>query len=938
MRLVRLGVAAFGRFSNQSIELGPGLNVVFGPNEAGKSTIQRFILGMLYGLKKQGTRRDYSAEHAKYQPWDGDAYRGTLIYRLDDGHVYRVERDFSVRRERVAIYDEVTGEDLTDTFSQDRRKELTFAERHLRVSEGVFVSTVWVGQLETAKLAMAGELSQRVANLQESGREDLSVREALRVLDEQLKEIGSERAPTRPYARTLRQVEEKEAELARAASIRDQTLEWEQRLIQVQAELQQVNQHYEVSRLRELELRAARARQLAGRLEELTPRLELLEAYADYPVEYREQLQRLDVEIRTLAEQEERDSRRLQAVESQRSELAEEAQRYQSMAGLGAAVLSDLTTAAALLRTADRQAELLGQELDRVAEANARLEDTLGPLQDVAEQGAAVVARVEQLEAEIGRLRNLTDPAATAGLEGPVRGSRGGNSGALAGALLIVIGLLVAGFGLLLQLGVVKALGPLDQSRAPAPMELVGAVLLAAGAFVLFRQGSGGGARRRSRSAAVSFRVASQAEELAVRHRLRELEAECEQLLVSARAPSSAELKSRLIRWEQLAARRDNYQARLHTLQAERKQHQDEGLRNRLVAASILAGWQGVTPDLAQVDEAAVEEFRQAWAHWLELRQRQASLAREYEEVAERQHSASRRLAEAQGQLDEYLRRAGAPSIPAYLQGFRAREECLQVRAEYDAAQHALEQALRGQRLESLLAQVHDLRQRVGAAGELAGQPVAAQLLQEDVQALEVRRSELMSEVSVLNGRLETALRDVADLADLQRELDTLREELSAMDRDIRALELARDSIDLVSGEIHREFAPVLNQTMSSILASVTRGRYTEVRVDERLGLRALAGDDRLVDVWDLSSGTVDQFYFALRLALVNLITAGNERLPMMLDDPFVQYDDERLRGTLGYLQQQVRDGGQVLLFTCHRRDVEIARGLGASILDLSGM
>ena len=959
MRLVRLGLVGFGRFVGRTIDLGPGFNVVFGPNEAGKSTIQKFILGMFYGLKKQGTRRDYTPDHGRFQPWGSDDYRGVLTYTLDNDHTYRIERDFSIRRERVTLYDDLTGEDLTGSFAQDRRKEVLFAERHLRVGEGVFVSTAWVGQLETSKLAMARELSTRVANLQESGREDLSVREALRILEEQIKEIGTERAPTRPYARTLRLIEERESELQRALQAREETLEWEERLGEVleqlervSAETDQVAARYDLIRLRESDQRLERARSLGSRVQELRPRLEQLRHYANFPAEAREEVQRLAVEATTLGEQEEQAARRLSVLTDEKDALEAEVERFRALAALGSTAISDLSTAAALWRAGERQAELVSLELGRVSEAANKLEETLGPLQGIAERGADVTARAEALEKEIAQIRmrsSLVEPFAQEAEEPrPAAAPATAPRSTLGAVLGIFLGLLLAVAGVMYQLNIIlpQFLPGLDFT-IPLALEVSGGLLVVVGVISMLR-GRGGAVVEVPAAMPMMPRrggVVDEADDLAWRQRLRELETERERILADVRASSAADLKSRLIRWEQFAARRESYQARLQTLQAELENRREEVAAQRQSAARILAAWQGVPPEMASLDEAAVEDFRQAWQRWTDVRQRFAAVSHDFAETAERHRGLSERLARASEVLDEHLRRAGVDTVQQYLQGCRGRDEFTALRSEYEGASQGLEQALRGERLEALEAQATVLRQRraeaaAGGDGLAVSLPegLSSAMLQEELRVLEHRRSELQQVAADLSARLETSRRDVADLADLQRELESLREDLAAMDRELQSLELARDTIDMVSGDIHREFAPVLNQTIGAILANVTGGRYTAVKVDENLGLRALADGDRLVEVWDLSSGTVDQFYFALRLALVDLITAGSERLPLLLDDPFVQYDDDRLRGALTYLQHLSRDGSQIVLFTCHRRDVEVARALGSRVVDLTGM
>ena len=67
----------------------------------------------------------------------------------------------------------------------------------------------------------------------------------------------------------------------------------------------------------------------------------------------------------------------------------------------------------------------------------------------------------------------------------------------------------------------------------------------------------------------------------------------------------------------------------------------------------------------------------------------------------------------------------------------------------------------------------------------------------------------------------------------------------------------------------------------------------------------------------------MDQVYLALRLAAAQMIQADYpERMPLIFDDSFVLYDDERLKNALKWLSSAYN--GQVLLFTCHQREAQM--------------
>ena len=139
------------------------------------------------------------------------------------------------------------------------------------------------------------------------------------------------------------------------------------------------------------------------------------------------------------------------------------------------------------------------------------------------------------------------------------------------------------------------------------------------------------------------------------------------------------------------------------------------------------------------------------------------------------------------------------------------------------------------------------------------------------------------------------------------------------MDRKIAGLQIAENTMRELSSQMYQEFSEKLNETISDILARITRGRYSKVLLDENLNIRIDSGE-HLLYLYQVSRGTMDQIYFALRMA-VGEFFFREEKLPVILDDVFVMYDDRRLKEVLRWLFYSNR---QVLLFTCHKREREL--------------
>ena len=103
----------------------------------------------------------------------------------------------------------------------------------------------------------------------------------------------------------------------------------------------------------------------------------------------------------------------------------------------------------------------------------------------------------------------------------------------------------------------------------------------------------------------------------------------------------------------------------------------------------------------------------------------------------------------------------------------------------------------------------------------------------------------------------------------------------------------------------------------------MTKGKYQKLILEE--GEEPSVWDGRKkVKLFQVSTGCVDQIYLSLRIALQDLLLE-EETLPLMFDDGFVYFDDARLERLLKYLSMQNR---QVLLFTCHQRELQLLEKL----------
>lgn len=196
MKIDYLKVNGFGKIENKEIEFGKKINVIYGGNEAGKTTLLKCILSMLYGVSSNKNGKDIS-EKEQYKPWKNAEFSGKMKYELDNGEKIEVFRDFSKRNPKIT---NEFSEDITNTFNIDKHMGNNFFYEQTKIDKDMLLITGLVEQKES----ILGDkeqnlLTQKIANILTSGEENISYKKAIEKLNKELVEkIGNDRTTGRP--------------------------------------------------------------------------------------------------------------------------------------------------------------------------------------------------------------------------------------------------------------------------------------------------------------------------------------------------------------------------------------------------------------------------------------------------------------------------------------------------------------------------------------------------------------------------------------------------------------------------------------------------------------------------------------------------------------------------------------------------------------------
>lgn len=194
MKIDKLHLQDFGQFHDKDIKLAPGMNIICGANEAGKTTTKDFIVGMLYGMEDPSDTTGF-AGYEKRKPINGEAYAGSMEVKTEQGE-FLVERNFLRTQKSLAVKDLDTGREITP------QNPDTLVGTLIQTDKSTYMNTLCVGQMELATdRAIADKLNDYIVNMASTRAGDVDAVHAIDELRQKKQEFSN------------KELEEKEQEL-----------------------------------------------------------------------------------------------------------------------------------------------------------------------------------------------------------------------------------------------------------------------------------------------------------------------------------------------------------------------------------------------------------------------------------------------------------------------------------------------------------------------------------------------------------------------------------------------------------------------------------------------------------------------------------------------------------------------------------------------------
>ena len=900
LEITRLELVGFGKFRERTIDLTSGLNLIEGPNEAGKSTIQSFITGMFYGFFQPGTkRRSYTPHRDKYRPWDQGSYRGVLVCKNEE-RSWRIERCFDKDNETVNVYDDQTGDDLTLDFPYNPvTRQPQVGEKLLGLSKTAFNNTANIAQMTCASVSreadFSAEVNDKLLSVMKTADASLSLSAVIHELDSRIEQIGSPKKSKTPYGQACQLKKELEEELEESGKNQK---DYQQLCTQIDRLAEQTAQLQKEKELLETQIRQSAAKELGGRYlkaQNLRTRIERIEKeYEKYAI-----YQSVD----------------LQEIDQTQKRMAAKAQINRTMEKY---------------RRASQEVEHRIQELNtlyRTLEVSEASEEVLEQFESVYERYLTLGQMGQEIKEMMIRQRNIAfhrsrlNPMDEAKLREDIQTWRqlqqqkqekenASHKVPMPAIVLLVLGvLLILGGGLcailkeeLLAVGIGCA--------------TVGVLLvLSGGVFWMLR--------RKNTAAHALEKIESMQQDILRAYQLSDEEQ-------AKTAATALDTEQAVLQLEEMLGRIqvNNYKIEQFEQQEQQigqeiaaKQSVADNLREQICRYLTQLTGREIPPEELAADKVPFKSLRESVNQARRLRTEMQRLTLQQQQTQQEEENCRMQIE----QINRSIQQVVAACEAAGAKDAEDLERCKQGKRRWDEIsmelkmqKELLAQTLGRYSFEEIEENIKN--QRAVGEGDISAD---RQQIHQQLQGVNEQLAELARQTAELEGLRKGREESHRPIGQIQAQIADVEESCQNFQFELDALQLAKQKLLSLSGQLHRDFAPQLNARISKALERITGSRYTRAVIDQTLGIRLEdCQTHQLVEVSALSNGMADLVYLVMRLELLELLCSqGGERVqvPIILDDSFTQLDDERTARLLGYLLEQ--PSVQILLFSCHRRE-----------------
>ena len=890
MIIKSVNINSFGGIKNKKINFSKGLNIVYGENEAGKSTIQSFIKIWLYGFSSY-KGKDYKLnERIKYTPNDGDNISGELNVIHEDKE-YIIRRTFgrTKKEDTSIIINSITGEEVQYINKEEPGKYF------FNINRSTFINTVFIGQLGVSvKKDKEEEILDKLSNSIGSEEGQVFVEVAFSKLYKYKKSISNIRK-----SGSLDVLKNKYGDLLseryEAYKLSNHNIENEENLIKLNEEKLNINK--EISNL-EIYKKYLKKIKIKKEYQEITEYFKKKEKLRNEQFSINKDLTFNDEVINNIFIENVKEDysmylnlldivndeeERICVKEERLIELKVPLREYYYINNLPKDILSKLEGLKIkneMLTEKYQINESIKNEIEFLNLKKKEAENLIGSAIEIKNFKEDLESLLLIYEEELKKLKSIMEEES----------DKPQNN-------IFLISLVVI-FFISIILGII-----IDNSNFKVLLYTISLGILIFIGFNFYINKKG------SNKEKTSFLLKGNIEKIEIK-----LNEYCSKLQVN----NYSELVNKLSIYKNYLELEEKINRKINEKLSQRsildldsamdeRENIKEEINNYLRIASV----DSIDKLIKEIYKYK-EDFKEVNNLEIELNNLKSSLNRTKEQLLIREEKLKRNL-ESIGfkninisEIDEIINEIE--------EKIKKRDEVSKSLASVEEAYSALTKGKDINKIKEELGDVININFNYSYENE--------DEIDEVIKEKNIRLVDVEKKLKDIENEIKNRFIGKRTIPVIEEEIKEVESNIEKYETQLKASYVVSEVLTEVYDEIRSSFGPILNSNVITSFREFTDGKYTEVMVSDNYEMK-VKDDKSIMAAEALSNGANDQLYLSLRLAFVEMIFK-NKDIPICLDDTFIQYDDKRLERTIKYLIKERFE--QYIIFTCQKREEAVIR------------
>jgi len=903
MIIKKIEIRGFGKVTKTDFNLSKGFNIIFGVNEAGKSTLHQLLLAFLYGLDKK--------ERNRWKPWFEEEFGGALVYQLSNGEEFRIESSF-LPKIKTSVFDRF-GNDITKNFPVNKAQGTVVGNEHLGISRDVFMSSCFIGQNQIDQLGNTEEMKSALQALRDTSTEKASAKKAKELLEGFLKnEIGkTDRGKKTNLGRVSSEIRQLEQEKERIVKIMNNISEKESYRKDLNNKVKNEKQ-----RLEKLEymLNKSKYLKLRNDVETITnikkeislkkQNLAKLDRYKNFPIEKTDELKSILGQIKILDEDKNKfdvEIRKLKEILKQKKKLLTELERFSRLSDKD---FRDLDSYMTLIQENEKKVNQERTELKKLSKEEQAINEELERYKPRFE------AFEKNIVTEIHKLSGFTTESEKqlAIVENEdkqiINEIKSLKTKRYVSTFFVLISITSVALSILLKK--IFIIG------------LTGIVGIVSFIYIL------GNLRQHKKL----IKQKSQKDELIVElgSKVKENKSAMSKILKQAEVQDVENFMNEYQKYQSLKNRVE--QIFVSKREQIIKKLEGEMSEYKTKIKKVFARIQ-IVKDEEEISQTEIDKIRNNYISYTNISREVNAIEKSLTGLADQLASKEKEISKLNKDVENIFARAEVADVNGFDNGLKLYQEWNKKKQKIENLEAHLEGIEGAEDVEALNKEVGSLQSFLDEiekrTPDVKNYQVSTKKVNEYDKEMKIaadRIHQLGGQIKELEGGIRELCKSIRPLDDLDRELDERNKRYKEVEFCRDAVEKALEIIDKVEGDFHAQyFSPEVDSTSLEILPKIGIG-YTDIKIDTSFDIKLLVRGLGYKDIKKFSTGTISQVYLTIRMALCRVLSETREKFPLFLDETFSNCDEQRWRQIMNFIIG-ISNETQVIYFTCHSHQFE---------------